>query len=120
MEDGTIKKAEEASSLGSTPTKRGQMAWYTLRAHALDRPSAYAQAMCTLSSLFKGLGTRLGRRLLPKQAVKKEPVTIKDLQQIVSHCNMADLGDVHTVTLWLMCFAAFLRYVQKWPFTLFR
>ena len=49
------------------------------------------------------------RRLLAKRVVKKEPVSVEHLQQIVANTDMSNLGDVRTATLCLLCFSAFLR-----------
>ena len=52
------------------------------------------------------------RRLLAKRVVKKEPVSVEHLQQIVANTDMSNLGDVRTATLCLLCFSAFLRYAE--------
>ena len=50
--------------------------------------------------------------MLAKRVVKKEPVSVEHLQQIVANTDMSNLGDVRTATLCLLCFSAFLRYAE--------
>ena len=53
------------------------------------------------------------RRSLARPTVKKEPVSVENLQQIVANADMSDLGDVRTVALCLLCFSVFLRYTEN-------
>lgn len=42
------------------------------------------------------------QRLLARPTVKREPVSVENLQQIVANTDMSDFGDVRMVTLCLM------------------
>jgi len=50
--------------------------------------------------------------LLAHQTSKKEPVTVSQLEQLVNSkaLSMASLYDIRSVVMWLLAFAAFLRF----------
>ena len=52
------------------------------------------------------------QRFLTRQTIKKEPVTISHLQQLVASKadSMASLHSIHSVIICLLAFAVFLRF----------